>query len=153
MEVARQGVIRKKSLFPPGSNSPITKSWLKVDWDTRTWPKGTLGSLSKHDDDNAKKQSVLCAKQQLCTDITLFSTFLWRPLHDYDAKPSIANIRRLIFFFFFWTLIRSLRIQLHKKIAYFWQIKRVQIDAKKFERTQIHFFIDLFAPVVVVVIA
>ena len=24
------------------------------------------------------------SKKQLCTYITLFSTFLWRPLHDYD---------------------------------------------------------------------
>ena len=38
--------------------------------------KRHIGSLSKHDDDNVKKQLVLCAKQQLYTGITLFSTFL-----------------------------------------------------------------------------
>ena len=46
------------------------------------------GSLSNyHDDnDNVKRQLVLRAKQLLCTCITLLSTFLWRPLHDYDTS-------------------------------------------------------------------
>ena len=52
-----------------------------------------LGTLSNYDDDNnknAKKQPVLWL-QQLCTCITLFSTFRWRPLHDYDVKPPNAT--------------------------------------------------------------
>ena len=44
--------------------------------------------LSNDDDkENVKKQLVLWAKQQLYTCITLFGTFPWRPLHDYDVKP------------------------------------------------------------------
>ena len=37
------------------------------------------------------------------------------------------------------------------KVAYIWQIERFQIDAIKFERTQIHFFSDVFTAVVVAV--
>ena len=67
----------------------------------------------------SKKQLILSAKQQLCTCITHFSTFLWRPLLDYDAKPPNAS-----FYgrgrgntttnspFSFWTWIIYLRIQL-----------------------------------------
>ena len=56
------------------------------------WFPREIGSLSNYDDDHnddfkKKKKLVLWAKQQLCTRITLFSTFLWRPLHDYDVKP------------------------------------------------------------------
>ena len=38
-------------------------------------------------DENGEKQLVLQTKQQLCTCITLFSTFLWRSwsLHDYGV--------------------------------------------------------------------
>ena len=38
------------------------------------------------------------------------------------------------------------------KVAYIWRIERFQIDAIKFERTQIHFFSDFFTAVVVVVV-
>ena len=37
------------------------------------------------------------------------------------------------------------------KVACIWHIERVQIDAIKFERTQIHFFSDVFITVVVVI--
>ena len=36
-------------------------------------------------------------------------------------------------------------------VAYIWRIERFQIDAIKFERTQIHFFSDVFTAVVVFV--
>ena len=48
------------------------------------------------------------AKQQLCT---LFTTFLWRQLHDYDVKPPNATFygcrehRTTNFLFSFWTWI------------------------------------------------
>ena len=38
------------------------------------------------------------------------------------------------------------------KVAYIWRIERFQIDAIKFERTQIHFFSDVFTVVIVVVV-
>ena len=105
--------------------------------------RGQLGSLSNYDDDdkdNVKKQLVLWAKQLLCTCITFFSTFLWRPLHDYDVKPpdvkfcggrghTATNCPSSI-----WTWMKSLKIEL----PYIWWIARLQIDAIKFERTQIH---------------
>ena len=37
------------------------------------------------------------------------------------------------------------------KVAYICRIERVQIDAIKFERTQIHFFSDVFTAAAVVV--
>ena len=36
------------------------------------------------------------------------------------------------------------------KVAYIWRIERFQIDPIKFERTQIHFFSDVFTAVLVV---
>ena len=36
------------------------------------------------------------------------------------------------------------------KVACTWHIERVQIDAIKFERTQIHFFTDVFTAVIVI---
>ena len=76
------------------------------------------------DDDNNNnviKQLVLWAKQQLCTCITLFSTFLWRPLHDYDVKPPKATFyggrghTTTNFPSSIWTWIKPLRIQLQEK--------------------------------------
>ena len=51
-------------------------------------------------------------------------------------------------FLCFWTWIKSLTIQLQhpRKIAYIWQIKRVQNNAIKFERTQIHFLATFSLP-------
>ena len=52
------------------------------------------------------------------------------------------------FSFLLWTWIKSLTIQLQhpRKIAYIWQIKRVQNNAIKFERTQIHFLATFSLP-------
>ena len=36
------------------------------------------------------------------------------------------------------------------KVPCIWHIKRVQIDAIKFERTQIHFFTNVFTAIVIV---
>ena len=48
---------------------------------------GTLRDDDYDNNNNIKKQLVLWAKQLLCMCITLFNTFLWHPLHDYDVKP------------------------------------------------------------------
>ena len=105
------------------------------------------------DDDNnsVKKQLVLWPKQQLCTCITLFSTFLWCPRHDYDVKPPNATLcggpghTTTNFPFSISTWIKPLiKNSTPGKVAYIWRIERYQIDAIKFERTQIHFFGDVF---------
>ena len=80
------------------------------------------------------------SKQLLCTCITLFSTFLWRPLHDYDVKPPNSTFyggrghTRTNFPFAIWTWIKPLRIQLKDKSPTFdefggsklmqWSLKR-----------------------------
>ena len=69
------------------------------------------------------------------------ATFCWGRGHTTTHFP-----------FSIWTWINPLRIQLHwRKVAYIWIVERLQIDAIKFERTQIHFFSDVFTAVVVVV--
>ena len=74
-------------------------------------------------------------------------------LPDYDVK--LLNFTfcgggehtTMTFFFFSWTSIQSLRIQVHKKIANIWRIERNGISAIKFEAARIHFLSDVFAAV------
>ena len=53
--------------------------------------------------------------------VTFFSTFLWRPLHDYDVKPPNLTLyggrghTTTNFPSSFWAWIKSLRIQLREK--------------------------------------
>ena len=84
----------------------------------------TLGSLSNYDDDHNDS-----FKQTICLTIKTtalhvhhaFSTFLWRPLHDYDMKPPNLTFyggrghTTTNFPSSFWTWIKSLRIQLQEK--------------------------------------
>ena len=63
----------------------------------KLWRKGVHIWHNNHDDednDNVQKQLVLWAKQQLCMCITPFSTFLWRPLHEYEEKSPNATFYR-----------------------------------------------------------
>ena len=61
------------------------------------------------------------SKHQPRTCITLFSTFLWRPLHDYDVKPPNLTLyggrghTTTNFPSSLWAWIKSLRIQLQEK--------------------------------------
>ena len=77
-----------------------------------------------------KSRRFRLAKQQLCTCITLFSTFLCRHCTTTTWKwlisPLMENVNTTTFFF-------SLRIQLQKKIASIWPIERDGISAIKFE--------------------
>ena len=63
----------------------------------------------------------LISKQQLCTSITYFCTFLWRQGYDNDVKLLNftfhweCNTRQLLSFLFFLTEIQTLRTQLEKK--------------------------------------
>ena len=94
----------------------------------------------------------LCAKQLLCTCITLFSTFLWRPLHAYDVKPPNATFRggrghmKTNFPFSIWTWIKSLTFQLQEKSPTFAELSGSKIDALKTERTQTHFLVMFSLP-------
>ena len=83
-ETSETSVLPVPCLQPSRSLWPQSSWWLKGPRTTGT----RLGSLINHDDDdNVKKQLVLFANQQLCTCISLFSTFLWRPLQDFHVKP------------------------------------------------------------------
>ena len=116
----------------------------------------SLSNYDDHHNDDFKK--TIGSEQQLWTCITLFSTFLWRPLHDYDLKPPILTFYRGRgqnddeFSFLFLNLNKILKNSTSGKVACIWHIERVQIDAIKFESTEIHFFTDVFTAVVVVLV-
>ena len=88
----------------------IIGSWSNDDGDRRQWER-------------KKGNKCRLAKQQLCTCITFFQYISLPSLHDYDVKmPHIFTFygRRehntMTFFFFSWTSIQSLRIQLQRKL-------------------------------------
>ena len=79
---------------------------------------GTLRSNDADGNENVKKPIGFISKQQLCTCITLFCTFLCSFLYDYDVDmPNLAfyRVRKQAtekFYFSFCTWIWSLGIQL-----------------------------------------
>ena len=82
-------------------------------------------------------------KQLLSTCITLLSTFLSRPLQVRRETSQLS--------FLYLHRDKVVKDSTQRKLAYIWWIARFQIDAIKFERTQIHLFSDVFTVVVVVV--
>lgn len=120
-------------------------------WHTET----VIGSLRNHDEDeshNVKKKTVGLTKKTavLYAHHAFKVHFFGVQLHHYDTTWSLlmqrfiqdVNRRRWIFL--------SLRTWIQfRKIAYIsWQIWRVQIDAAKCERMQIHIFSNVFTVVV-----
>ena len=94
----------------------ILAEFLEFFCSPKLWRKGVHIWHNNHDEednDNGGKQLVLWAKQQLCTCITPFSTFLWRPPHEYEVKSSNATFYRARertatnFPVSFWTRIKS----------------------------------------------
>ena len=122
---------------------------------------GTIGSLRNDDDDgneNGKKSNRFRqAKQQLCTCITLFCTFLCRRCTTTTWNCLISRFvedgeqKTTTFFFFSWTLMQSFRFQLQKNFGNIRRIKRDGISAIKFEAAQIQFLSDVFVAVAIVV--
>ena len=95
------------------------------------------------------------AKQQLCTCITLFCTFLCRRCTTTTWNCLISrfvedwNKRQLLSFLFLnFDALSPLEFNF-KKV---WRIKRDGISAIKFEAAQIHFLSDVFVAVAVVVV-
>ena len=97
------------------------------------------------------------AKQQLCTHITLFRTFLcrrcmtttWKCL--FSVLLRTCNTRQCNFLFLYLNFNTVLQNSTPKKIAHIWKIKRDGISALKFKAARIHFFGDVFVAVAVVV--
>ena len=121
---------------------------------------GTIGSLRNDDDDgneNGKKSNRFRqAKQQLCTCITLFCTFLCCRCTTTTWSYLISRFvedgeQKTTFFFFSWTLMQSFRFQLQKNFGNIRRIKRDGISAIKFEAAQIQFLSDVFVAVAIVV--
>ena len=112
-----------------------------------------LGSLSNYDDnENVKKQLVLWAKQLLCTCITLF----WNISMTFTARlrreTSQCDVLRRTwtcydkFSLLYLNMDKALKNSTPGKVAYIWRIERFQIDAIKFERTQIDFLVMFSLP-------
>ena len=111
-----------------------------------------IGTLSNYDDDAKKKKLVLLAKQQFCT---FSSTFLWRPLQDYDRlwrETSQCDVlwRRWTyddkFSLLYLNMEKALKNSTAGEVAYIWRIERFQMDAIRFERIQIHFLVMFSLP-------
>ena len=93
-----------------------------------------------------KSSRLKLAKQQLCTCITLFSTFLCR--HCTTTTWTVPN------FTFYGGLKRTFLDIVFRnwnpgEFAYIWQSKWVGTVAMKIEWTRIHFLSDVFAAVAV----
>ena len=92
------------------------------------------------------------SKQLLCKCITLFSTFLWRPLHDYDVKPPNATFyggrghTKTNFPFSIWTWIKPLRIQLKDKSPAFDEFTAVPNWCDKVWKQAIFFLVMFSLP-------
>ena len=136
-----------------GTRSSCTKSSIQINYIIlcrRMTKLGSLGSDDDNNNNNVKKQSVLWAKQLLRTCITLLAStvrlrretsqcnLVWRTWTYYD-KFSLRYLN----------MDKALD-STPGNVAYIWRIERFQIGAIKFERTQIHFFSDVFPAVVIV---
>ena len=92
-----------------------------------------------------KRNRYTLAKQQLCTCITLFCTFVCRHCTTTTWNLLISrfledvNARKRLSFSSSWTSIQSFGIHLQEKIANFWRIERDGISVIKFEVIRIHF--------------
>ena len=75
---------------------------------------------------------------------TTWNLLTWRFMEDVDIQCRIS------FSFIFLNLNKILKNLTPRKVACIWHIEQVQIDAIKFQRTQIHFFTGVFTAVVVV---
>ena len=99
--------------------------------------------------DNIINELFLWLKQQLCTCISLFSTFPWRPPHDYDVKPLNLTTcggrghTTTNFPFSFWNWIKSLRIQLQEKSPAFGILSGSKLTRLSLKKSKIIFFIDV----------
>ena len=88
------------------------------------------------------------------------STFLWRPLHDYDVKPPNAMFyggcghTTTNFPSSIWTWIKHLRIQLQEKLPSFDELscskKKNRSDKVWKEANSFIFFSDVFTAIVVI---
>ena len=110
----------------------------------------SVGSLSNYDDnhsDNFKKQCRF--NDQNNSSARVFTTFLWRPLHDYDVKPLNLTTcggrghTTTNFPFSFWNWIKSLRIQLQEKSPAFGILSGSKLTRLSLKESKFIFFIDV----------
>ena len=102
-----------------------------------------------------KSNWLRLVKQQLCTCITLFYTFLCRRCTTTTWKCLISlfveDVKTKQRLFSSFPELCSLLDLTPEKFVNIWRIKRVGISAIKFEVARIHFLSDVFVAVAVVV--
>ena len=116
----------------------------KVNWELKQWRQ-------RRQRGRQKSNRFYYAKQQLCTCITLFCTFLYRPCTTTTwkcnskfyggRKQATTNL------FFSLNLSAVLKKSTPGKFAYTCHFKQIGINATKIEKTGIHFKTDVFAAV------
>ena len=148
------GGLAGRYIFLLGRCIFVPISFLHADAYLRDWyilsPQSSLvvkGNLSNDDGDvneNGKKAVAYVGKT---TTLHVHVAFLYislPSLHDYDVNlPNFTfcqgrEHKATTFFFFSWTSIQSLRIQLQKK-DYIWRIEWDGISATEVESARIHF--------------
>ena len=121
-----------------------------------SWPfmVTELGSLSNYDDDHNDDFKKNNRFNDQNNSSALASCFL---VHFFDVHCTITTWNLLIcrfiedvdmrrrFFFLFLNQNKILKNSTPGKVACIWHNERVQIDAIKFEKTQIHFFLPTFS--------
>ena len=120
--------------------------WIRELKQLRRRPQRRLQKNNRFNDQNNSSALASCFLVHFfdvhCT-ITTWNLLICRFIEDVDMR------RR--FFFLFLNQNKILKNSTPGKVACIWHNERVQIDAIKFERTQIHFFFtDVFTAVVVV---
>ena len=132
-----------------GNKTPLLNFYFQVfsDWSailTRIMPnfvklmrrfRDIVVSLWRRRRRQRERNRFILAKQQLCTctRFLIFVHFLAsRPLHDCNVKVPNSTFCRgqehktAIFFFFYWALIQSFRIQLEKYLATFDELNEME---------------------------
>ena len=138
----------------PGFSPTRHRSWRREPWKRGCScdESRSLKQIRRRRQQQRQKTIGLMSKTKVLHVYQDFSTFLWRPLHDYDVKlPNATWKYDDKFSLLYLNVDKALNNSSPGKVAYIWRIERFRIDAIKFERTQINFFSDVFTAVVVVV--
>ena len=123
--------------------SPPRDTYGSMETELRVQSAAIIGSLSNVDANvneiGKKSNRFRLAKQQLCTCITLFCSFLCCHCTKDLKMPYFTfcggrECKKTTFFFFSWTSIQSYRIHIQKKLPTIKQLK-----SSKFEAAQFHF--------------
>ena len=96
-----------------------------------------------------KSQSKIYGTEPRYNDIPDLTMRIRRIERRIYPNITILSVHSHRFSLLYLNMDKALKNSTPGKVAYIWRIDTFQIDTIKFERTQIHFFCDVFAAVVV----